>query len=485
VSMHVGSYRVELDIVGEANVPAEAYYGVHTVRAIQNFPITGQRLRPEMIRGIALIKKAAAMTFKDAGSLDSITADAIIAACDDVMAGLLDDQFPIDPIQGGAGTSVNMNANEVIANRAIELLGGQKGDYSHVHPNDHVNCGQSTNDVFPSCGKLAAVWMMKPLLATLAALRGALEEKSHEFDGVVKIGRTQLQDAVPIRLGQEFHAYAAVIGRDISRLQTAQNELRTLNLGGTAIGTGVNASNAYTLHIVERVCQLCGEPFEQAEDLIDSTQNLDCYVRLSSALKACAVNLSKISNDLRLMSSGPRAGFGEITLPARQSGSSIMPGKVNPVIPEVVNQIAFCVIGNDMTITMAAEAGQLELNAFEPVIFYKLFDSITAMTNGVQTLTDHCVSGITANEDRCRQMVSESSGVAAALCPYIGYVHASQLAKEALNTHSTVETLALRDGLIPEAQLHALMDPYAMTVSPAARPSSCTAGKAEIQRSGS
>jgi len=236
---------------------------------------------------------------------------------------------------------------------------------------------------------------------------------------------------------------------------------------------------------VERVCQLCGEPFEQAEDLIDSTQNLDCYVRLSSALKACAVNLSKISNDLRLMSSGPRAGFGEITLPARQSGSSIMPGKVNPVIPEVVNQIAFCVIGNDMTITMAAEAGQLELNAFEPVIFYKLFDSITAMTNGVQTLTDHCVSGITANEDRCRQMVSESSGVAAALCPYIGYVHASQLAKEALNTHSTVETLALRDGLIPEAQLHALMDPYAMTVSPAARPSSCTAGKAEIQRSGS
>lgn len=456
-------YRVERDIVGEVNVPSGAYYGVHTLRATQNFPITGQRIHPEMIYSIALIKKAAALTFKETGELTPEKADAIMAACDLVMTGRLNDQFPVDPIQGGAGTSVNMNANEVIANLAIEKLGGTKGDYRLVHPNDDVNLGQSTNDVYPSCGKLAALRLTQPLLDALNGFRGALEDKARAWDGIVKMGRTQLQDAVPIRLGQEFQAYAAAIGRDIARLQAARGELLSLNLGGTAIGTGVNASEAYRKHIVKNVCLLSGEPFVQAENLIDSTQNLDGYVRYSSALKACAVNLSKISNDLRLMSSGPRAGIGEITLPARQNGSSIMPGKVNPVIPEAVNQIAFGVIGNDITITMAAEAGQFELNAFEPVIFHRLFDSLTMLTNGVITLTENCVRGLVANEDRCRRMVEESAGVAAALCPYIGYTRASALAKEAIGSHATVEALALRDGLIPQEQLHALLDPFAMT----------------------
>lgn len=465
----ITAHRIEKDIVGELDVPAEAYYGVHTVRAMQNFSITGQHVHPEMIWSIALIKKAAALTYREEGLLSTELTSAIVDASDEVMAGKLNDQFPVDPIQGGAGTSVNMNANEVIANRAIELLGGHKGDYSLVHPNDHVNCGQSTNDVYPSCGKLAAVRLLKPLYEALIELREAFEEKAEAFDGVVKMGRTQLQDAVPIRLGQEFRAYAAAIGRDIVRLHTAEKELHTLNLGGTAIGTGVNASETYASHIVEVVCRLSGEHFDQAEDLIDSTQNLDCYVRVSSALKACAVNLSKICNDLRLMSSGPRAGFGEITLPARQNGSSIMPGKVNPVIPEVVNQIAFGVIGNDLAITMAAEAGQLELNAFEPLIFYKLFDSIQTLTNGAHTLANNCVRGIVANEARCRVLVEESAGVAAALCPYIGYVRASRLAKESLMSHTSVEALALRDELIPALELHALLDPYAMTVVPGAR----------------
>ena len=461
------AYRVERDIVGDVDVPAEAYYGVHTLRAIQNFPITGHPVHPEMIWSIALIKKAAAITNGKAGLLPVKLTQAIAAACDEVMAEKLKDQFLTDPIQGGAGTSVNMNANEVIANRAIELLGGHKGEYAIVHPNDHVNYGQSTNDVYPSCGKLAAVRLMKPLYAALTALRDAFNEKAEAFDGVLKMGRTQLQDAVPIRLGQEFRAYAILVGRDIARLHTAENELRTLNLGGTAIGTGVNTNEVYTNRIVEAVCRLSGEHFEQAEDLIDSTQNLACYVRVSSALKACAVGISKICNDLRLMSSGPRAGFGEIMLPARQNGSSIMPGKVNPVIPEVMNQIAFGVIGNDTAITMAAEAGQLELNAFEPLIFYKLFDSIQTLTNGVRTLTENCVRGIVANEARCHTMVEESASVAAALCPYIGYVRASKLAKESLASHTSVEKLALRDGLIPAQDLHALLDPYAMTVAPA------------------
>ena len=460
--------RMERDIVGERSVPAEAYYGVHTLRAMENFPITGQRMHPEMVRALAQIKKACALAARESGALTPAVADAIAGACDDVLSGMLNDQFPLDPVQGGAGTSANMNMNEVLANRAIERLGGRKGDYALVHPNDHVNYGQSTNDVYPSCGKLAAIRLTAPLLNALDALAKALDERAAALDGVVKMGRTQLQDAVPIRLGQEFAAYAAVVRRDIARLRVARDGLRALNLGGTAVGTGVNANPAFARRAVALLSELSGEPLRQAEDLIDGTQNLDACVQLSSALKTCAVSLSKISNDLRLMASGPRAGFGEITLPARQNGSSIMPGKINPVIPEVVNQIAFGVIGNDLTVTLAAEAGQLELNAFEPILFYKLYESLTTLANGVTTLTEHCVRGITANEERCRRLVEESAGVAAALCPYIGYARASTLAREALRSHTPVRTLALRDGLLPPEQLDALLDPYAMTVAPGA-----------------
>jgi len=456
---------MERDLVGEMEIPAEAYYGVHTARAMQNFPISGRALHPEMIRSLALIKKAAALSLRDAGMLSGNIAGAIVAACEDVMTGTLNDQFPVDAIQGGAGTSANMNANEVIANRAIERLGGRKGDYRLVNPNDHVNCGQSTNDVYPSAGKLTVVRLFKPLLLALEALRDALQERAIAFDGVVKAGRTQLQDAVPIRLGQEFQAYTAAVERDISRLSAARLEMMTLNLGGTAIGTGVNASEAYARAVVKYVNRLSGEPFAQADNLIDSTQNVDDYVRVSSALKACAVNLTKISNDLRLMASGPRAGLGEISLPARQNGSSIMPGKVNPVIPEVVNQIAFAVMGNDVTITLAAQAGQLELNAFEPVILDRLFESISWLTNGVRTFTENCVRGIVANEARCRELAEQSTAVATALCPSIGYARAATLAKEALSSHMTVEAVAKRDGLAPELDLHRMLDPYAMTVS--------------------
>lgn len=463
------AFRVEKDLVGELEVPAGAYYGVHTARAMENFPITGQRMHPEMIRSLALIKKAAALVNREAGVLPPRIADAIALAADEVLEGKLHDQFPVDPLQGGAGTSANMNMNEVLANRAIEHLGGEKGDYAIVHPNDHVNCAQSTNDVYPSAGKLALLSLLKPLVVALVALQNALEEKAIRFDGVIKMGRTQLQDAVPIRLGQEFRAYGAAIGRDIRRIGLAEEELRVLNLGGTAVGTGLNASGEYIEAIVGEVSRQSSERLRQAEDLIDGTQNLDGYTAVSSALKSCAVSLSKISNDLRLMASGPRAGLHEITLPARQNGSSIMPGKVNPVIPEVVNQIAFGVIGNDMTITMAAEAGQLELNAFEPVIFYKLFESITTLTRGVRTLTEHCVKGIAANADRCRQSVEESAGVAAALCPHVGYVRASRLAKEALSTGLNVEALARRDALLPEERLREVLDPFAMTSPQPAR----------------
>ncbi len=460
-----GIFRTERDIVGDLSVPESAYYGAQTLRALENFPITGQRLCDEMIRSLVLIKKAAALTNREAKALPPRIADAIIDACDEVLNGKFSDQFLVDPIQGGAGTSTNMNANEVIANRAIELLGGKKGDYALVHPNDHVNCGQSTNDVYPSCGKMAAVLLLKRLDEALYALQNALDEKAHSFDPIVKMGRTQLQDAVPIRLGQEFRAYAAAVGRDIRRLKRAGEDMHVLNLGGTAIGTGINACGTYTRNIVAAVSRLSGECYTQAEDLIDGTQNLDCYTVLSGALKSCAVNLSKICNDLRLMSSGPATGLGEITLPARQNGSSIMPGKVNPVIPEVVNQIAFNVIGNDLTITLAAEAGQLELNAFEPIIFFKLFESITTLTRGIRTLTEHCIHGIAANEVRCRQLVEKSASIVTALCPYIGYTRASSLVKEAMSSGISVQVLALREGLFTEGELNDLLNPYLMTMS--------------------
>ncbi len=456
-------FRLEHDSVGSLEVPADAYYGVQTLRGAQNFRITGKGVCPEFIKNMAIIKKAAAAVNGEIGAIDARIADAIVAACDEIIAGRLHEEFICDCIQGGAGTSSNMNANEVIANRAIELLGGKKGDYSIVHPNDHVNCAQSTNDVIPTAGKMTAIDLLVPLFENLNRLIVALDGKAEEFDGVIKMGRTQLQDAVPIRLGQEFAAYAAVIRRDVRRIRAAEREMHVINMGGSAIGTCLNVEGGYLDNIANVISAFSGNDFSLADDLIDATQNLDGFVSLSSALKTCAVNLSKIANDLRLMASGPRTGLGEINLPAKQNGSSIMPGKINPVIPEVVNQVAFLVIGHDATICMAAEAGQLELNAFEPVLFYQLFESITAMTAAVDTFVVNCIPGIEANEQRCRENVEKSTGIVTAMAPYIGYKRSADIAKESLITGASVRDIILRDGIMEKNELNKLLNPHAMT----------------------
>ena len=456
-------FRVEKDSIGTKDVPENVYYGVQSLRAAENFHITGLNMHPEIINSLAYIKKAAAITNCEAGLLDKKRTQAIVQACDEILEGKFREDFIVDPIQGGAGTSLNMNANEVIANRAIEILGGKKGDYSVVNPNDHVNCGQSTNDVIPTAGKMTSLRLLKKLKKQLLRLHSALEQKADEFDSVIKMGRTQLQDAVPIRLGQEFKAYSVAILRDLNRMDKAMDEMRTLNMGGTAVGTGLNADESYLRRIVPNLSEISGMDLVQAYDLIDATQNLDSFVAVSGAVKACAVTLSKIANDLRLMSSGPRAGFGEINLPAKQNGSSIMPGKVNPVIPEVVNQVAFNAIGNDMTITMAAEAGQLELNAFEPIIFYCLFQSIDTIAYAVNTFVDNCVIGITANETRCRYFVENSVGIITAICPYVGYQKAAEIAKEAIKTGESVRKLIIEKGLLTKEQMDEIMDPVQMT----------------------
>ncbi|MDD6771612.1 MAG: aspartate ammonia-lyase [Inconstantimicrobium porci] len=455
--------RIENDSIGSMAVPEDAYYGVQSLRAKNNFHITGKKLNSEMIISLAQIKKAAAITNRNAKLLDSHTASAIITACEEIIEGYYHDQFIVDPIQGGAGTSANMNANEVIANRAIELLGGKKGAYSLVHPNDHVNMCQSTNDVFPTAGKLTILKLIPKYLHQLQRLYDALIEKSKEFDTIIKMGRTQLQDAVPMRLGQSFAAYASVINRDIIRLNKIQDEMRYINMGATAIGTSINASEEYVDNIVKNLEIVTRTKLIQCDDLIDGTQNLDCFVSVSGVLKTCAVDLSKISNDLRLLSSGPKTGFAEINLPAMQNGSSIMPGKINPVIPEVVSQVAFNVIGNDFTITMAAEAGQLELNAFEPVLFYNIFESIETLTNVVSTFVDNCVSGITANSKRCSDLLNSSVGIVTALCPYIGYKKSAIIAKKALKSGKTVKEIVLEDKLMNEMQLNEILDVYSMT----------------------
>lgn len=457
------AFRIEHDIIGEMRIPQDVYYGIHSVRAAENFPITGQRLQRDMIVSIAWIKKACARANLAAGTIREDVSRAIEQACDEIIAGRLHDQFIVDPIQGGAGTSTNMNANEVIANRAIELLGGVKGDYSLVNPNDHVNCGQSTNDVIPTAGKMTTLRLLKKLETELDRLRAAFEDKSREFNHVIKMGRTQMQDAVPIRLGQEFRAYADAVRRDTVRMGKAMDEMRSLNMGGTAIGTGINADETYLRRIVPVLSEVSGMELTQAGDLIDSTQNPDPFVAVSGAVKTCAVTLSKIANDLRLMSSGPRTGFGEINLPARQNGSSIMPGKVNPVIPEVINQVAFLIIGNDMTVTMAAEGGQLELNAFEPIIFYCLFQSIGTLTYAVHTFVDNCVTGITANEERCRELVESSVGVITALTPHIGYQHAADIAKRAIVTGQSIRKLILQEKLLTEEEIDMILDPMNLT----------------------
>ena len=456
-------YRIEEDSIGSKDIPESVYYGVQSLRAAENFHITGLAMHPEFINSMAYIKKAAAITNCEIGILDKAKARAIVLACEEILAGKFHRDFIVDPIQGGAGTSLNMNANEVIANRAIEILDGKKGDYTLVHPNDDVNCGQSTNDVIPTAGKMTSLRLLGNLKRELLRLHRALERKAEEFDHIIKMGRTQMQDAVPIRLGQEFKAYSAAIMRDICRMDKSMDEMRSLNMGGTAVGTGINADEAYLKRIVPNLSNVSDMEFIQAFDLIDATQNLDSFVSVSGSVKACAVTLSKIANDLRLMSSGPRAGFGEINLPAKQNGSSIMPGKVNPVIPEVVNQVAFYVIGNDVTITMAAEGGQLELNAFEPIIFYCMFQSIDTLAYAVQTFVDNCVTGITANENRCRYLVENSVGIITAICPHVGYQKAAEIAKRAIKTGESVRSLILEENLLSEQELNEILDPVHMT----------------------
>ena len=455
--------RLESDSIGTITIPTNTYYGVQSLRAKQNFPITGTKLHPVFIKNLAQVKKAAAITNFDAGLLTEDAANAIIKACDEVMDGKMEDSFIVDAIQGGAGTSANMNMNEVVANRAGELLGDTKGNYTMVHPNDHVNMAQSTNDVIPTAGKLTVLDLLTPLIRELYRLETALIDKSIEFDDVLTMGRTQLQDAVPIRLGQVFHGYASMVSRDRKRIEKSCREMYTVNLGGTAVGTAINVSDSYFSKIVPNLKMLTGYPLEQADDLFDSTENLDGFVAVSGVIKTCAVDLSKMCNDLRLLSSGPKTGFGEINLPAKQNGSSIMPGKVNPVIPEVVSQVAFHIVGHDTTITMAAEAGQLELNAFEPVVFCNLFDSITTLEKAIKTLIDNCITGITANRQHCKELMESSAGIATALCPYIGYKEAARIAKTALKTGKSVRSLVLEQGFITEKELEKILDPYLMT----------------------
>lgn len=369
----------------------------------------------------------------------------------------------MDPIQGGAGTSANMNINEVVANRAIEILGGEKGNYDIVNPNDHVNMCQSTNDVFPTAGKITAIKMIHQVILQLERLYNALIAKSFAFENILKMGRTQLQDAVPVRLEQCFNAYATMVSRDIDRLIKSLDEMKTVNLGATAIGTSINAPLSYVKNIVPTLKTVVNLDLKQARDLIDATQNIDCFVAVSGILKTCVVNLSKMCNDLRLLSSGPKTGIGEINLPAKQNGSSIMPGKINPVIPEVVSQVAFNVIGNDLTITMAAEAGQLELNAFEPILFYNLFESLETLSHAISTLVDNCIIGITANEDHCLELLEESVGIATALCPYIGYKKSAEIAKSSLKTGIPIRKLVLKNSILTKEKLDSILNPATMT----------------------
>ena len=454
---------MEHDSIGALNVPAEAYYGVQSMRAATNFQITHRPLHPVLIDSIVMVKKAAAITNEKSGKLDQQIAQAIIKACDEILDGNLRDQFIVDAIQGGAGTSANMNANEVIANRAIEILGGTKGDYSIVHPNDHVNMSQSTNDVIPTAGKITVLKLLPQTIKELEKLEKAMEEKEAEFDDILKMGRTQLQDAVPMRLGQSFGAFVHVLKRDIKRLKNVMDEMKVLNIGATAIGTAINVAPYYLANISYELSKVAGISLKQADDLIDATQNLDGFVSVSGVLKTCAVDISKISNDLRLMSFGPRTGLSEINLPARQNGSSIMPGKINPVIPEVVSQVVYLIIGHDYTITMAAEAGQLELNAFEPVLFHHLFESIDTLKEAAATLTKHCITGITANKGQCEEYIEKSVGISTALCPYIGYAKSAEIAKKSLKTGISVKELVLEEGLLKEEELKEILKPEKMT----------------------
>lgn len=459
-----GRTRKEHDLLGERDVPYEFYYGVQTLRALENFNISGVTLSayPLIIEALAIVKSAAAKANYDLGLLSKPVADAIVQSCEEIINGKLHTHFVVDMIQGGAGTSTNMNANEVIANRALEKLGYEKGDYNYCHPNNHVNLSQSTNDAYPTAVKIALVNANKKLVETIKTLVNSFRAKGKEFNKIIKMGRTQLQDAVPMTLGQEFEAYATTLEEEISRLNENANLFLEVNMGATAIGTGINAPKGYSEKCVEHLKKITNLDIKLASNLIEATQDTGAFVIYSSAVKRLAVKLSKISNDLRLLSSGPRTGINEINLPPMQPGSSIMPGKVNPVIPEVVNQIAFKVIGNDLTVTLAAEGGQLELNVFEPVIVQSLFESIEMLKNGMTTLKYKCVDGITANEERCRNLVENSIGIVTALNPVLGYETSTELAKEAFEKNKSVYELVLEKKLLSKSQIDELLNPENM-----------------------
>ncbi len=458
---HRTAFRTEHDLLGDREVPSDAYYGVHTARALENFPISGVPIsrHGDLVVALASVKQAAAEANRQLGQLDTEIADAIVAACTEIRGGALHDQFVVDQIQGGAGTSTNMNANEVIANRALEILGRERGTYQVVHPLEHVNLGQSTNDVYPTALKVALATASRSLEQALRGLAERCTAKSIEFADMLKLGRTQLQDAVPMTLGQEFGAFAVTIGEDADRLGEASLLIAEINLGGTAIGTGLNAHPAYAALVCDRLRHITGLPLITAGNLIEATSDVGAFVQLSGVTKRTAVKLSKICNDLRLLSSGPRAGFGEINLPPVQAGSSIMPGKVNPVIPEVVNQVAFEVMGNDLTITMAAEAGQLQLNAFEPIIARALLSSINHLTAAVNVLGERCVQGITANSERMRDAVLGSASIATALNPLLGYEAATALVAEAIAGGHSIPELVRRSALLDDAVLERVLSP--------------------------
>ena len=457
--------RTEHDLLGDRAVPADAYYGVHTLRALENFPITGTPISiyPDLVNALGCVKQAAAIANNELGLLDDQRSMAIRLACEEVREGKLHDQFVVDVIQGGAGTSTNMNANEVICNRALERLERRKGEYHYLHPLDHVNLSQSTNDVYPTALKLAAQFGIRRLIQEMVDLRKAFEAKAREFDDVLKVGRTQLQDAVPMTLGQEFSTYAVMLGEDEQRLAEAATLVREINLGATAIGTGINAHPDYAKLVTLRLSEVSGVSLISSPNLVEATQDCGAFVQLSGVLKRIAVKLSKTCNDLRLLASGPRAGIGEISLPAVQAGSSIMPGKVNPVIPEVVNQVAFEVIGNDMTVTMAAEAGQLQLNAFEPIIAHSLFKSVSHLATACRTLNERCVVGIGANRERARRFVDESTAIVTALTPVLGYAKSTEIAQEALRTGKRVRDLVIEKGYLTPAQLEEFLQPERLT----------------------
>lgn len=456
--------RKEHDLIGEREIPNEVYYGVQTLRAIENFHISGVSIKlfPVFVKSLAQVKKAAALANLRTGELSAEHCEAICQACDEILAGHLHDQFLVDFIQGGAGTSTNMNANEVIANRALEIMGYKKGEYQYLHPNNHVNLSQSTNDAYPTAIHLALLQSIPVVAENLEELCSIFREKSIEFSSVIKMGRTQLQDAIPMTLGQEFGAFAYTLGEEVQRIKEGTRLFLELPLGGTAIGTGLNAHPKYKVYAIEALKEVTGLPVSSSPNLIEATWDTGSYVLFSGMLKCLAVKLSKISNDLRLLSSGPRCGFGDITLPAMQPGSSIMPGKVNPVIPEVVNQVAFQVMGNDLTITLASEAGQLQLNAFEPVIIFNLFQSMAILTQAMKTLGHMCVKGIVANSVHSRHAVENSIGLVTALNPLIGYENSTMIAKEALETGESVAALVLKHQLLSREQLEELLQPEKM-----------------------